>query len=167
MNNRNKLMCHKPYSIAVTPPPTPTYISNDNDAVADTGASSHYLHPKYKHLCTNIQPANTNSRVLIANGYVKTSDNKAILPLTAELNPVEKKVNILDNLQKGTLISIGQLCNDDCVVLFRKYHATILKNGKVVIQGHHNPTNDGTSQFLPYHPIIFVVRLSIINKPTA
>jgi hypothetical protein len=46
-----------------------------------------------------------------------------------------------DNLKSGSLISIGQLCDDECVALFTKYGVKILKHGKVIITGKHNAKN--------------------------
>ncbi|GKC18183.1 hypothetical protein Tco_1014965 [Tanacetum coccineum] len=37
------------------------------------------------------------------------------------------------------LISIGQLCDDDCVVSFTKIDCTISKNGKTLAKGHSLP----------------------------
>ncbi|GJV27745.1 retrovirus-related pol polyprotein from transposon TNT 1-94 [Tanacetum coccineum] len=36
------------------------------------------------------------------------------------------------------LISVGQLCNDDCVVRFTKVDCTISKNGKTLAKGHRS-----------------------------
>jgi hypothetical protein len=49
--------------------------------------------------------------------------------------------HIFDNLKSGSLISIGQLCNDKCVALFTKYDVKILKHGKVIITGKRNAKN--------------------------
>jgi hypothetical protein len=51
-----------------------------------------------------------------------------------------KSAIFFDDLQ-GSLISIGQLCDDDCVALFSKYQVDIIKDGKIIIKGKRNTTN--------------------------
>jgi len=38
-------------------------------------------------------------------------------------------------------MSIGKLCDDDCIALFTKYHVKVIKDGKVVIVSKRNQTN--------------------------
>ena len=64
-----------------------------------------------------------------------------LVPLAKELSTKAKVGHIFDGLQSGSLISIGQLCNDDCVALFMKYDIKIFKDGKVIIVGERNDTN--------------------------
>jgi hypothetical protein len=54
------------------------------------------------------------------------------------LSPDAQHVFVLDNLPAGTLVSLGQLCDDDCIALFTKYHVSIAKHGKVLITGTRN-----------------------------
>ena len=39
-----------------------------------------------------------------------------------------------------SLISIGQLCDDDCIAIFSKNDLNIFKNNKLVLQGKRNKT---------------------------
>ena len=64
-----------------------------------------------------------------------------LVPLTKELSTQAKVGHIFDGLQSGSLISIGQLCNDDCIALLTKYNVKIYKGGKVIIIGERNNTN--------------------------
>jgi hypothetical protein len=61
------------------------------------------------------------------------------LPLSPCLSTKAQSAFVLDNLQTGTLISLAQLCDDDCTALFTKYHVTILKNNSVIITGRRMP----------------------------
>jgi hypothetical protein len=45
----------------------------------------------------------------------------------------------LDNLKTGTLISLSQLCDDDCITVFTRYDIKLLKNNEVIITGKHMP----------------------------
>ena len=52
-----------------------------------------------------------------------------------------KHTFVLDALPAGTLISLGQLCDDDCIAIFTKYDVQIIKEGQVLIQGERNKTS--------------------------
>ena len=45
---------------------------------------------------------------------------------------------VFDDLKTGSLISIGKLCDDDCITLFSTFNIYIIKNNKVVITGKFN-----------------------------
>ena len=83
----------------------------------------------------------TETSVRVANGANIESSTRATIPLAAELSSAGQVDHIFDDLKSGSLISIGQLCNDDCIALFTKYHVDIIKHHKVIIQGKRNPTN--------------------------
>ena len=51
------------------------------------------------------------------NGMI-TADRKVIIPLFDELSPEAKTAMILPNLRSASLISMGQICDDGCDVLF-------------------------------------------------
>ena len=52
-----------------------------------------------------------------------------------------KHTFVLDALPAGTLISLGQLCDDGCIATFTKYDVQIKKEGQVLIQGKRNKTS--------------------------
>jgi hypothetical protein len=79
--------------------------------------------------------------VQVANGENIETTKRATIPLAPTLSPQAKIGHIFDNLKSGSLISIGQLCDDDCVALFTKYNVNIFKNGQVIITGERNDTN--------------------------
>ena len=71
----------------------------------------------------------------MSNGKVVTPTKKALLPF-----PKEFTINVMiaysfNNLKSGTLISIGQLCDDDCTAIFTKYDVKVMKNNKILIRG--------------------------------
>ena len=135
--NAHKIIRNQPrHPIPVVPPPL------EDDSIADSGASSHYLHPKYKHKCTNIIPASTGPTVQIANGELAQGTIKVAIPLPSELILSDQTGHLLKNLKTGTLFSIGQFCDNDCTALFSKYHLSIFKNGKAIIQGYRNTKNE-------------------------
>lgn len=48
-----------------------------------------------------------------------------ILPLHGLLSNTAKKANVLDGLNNASLLSIGQLCDDDCIAVFNKRYLHI------------------------------------------
>ena len=67
-----------------------------------------------------------------------TPKAKAILPLPPELTPKAKTAFAFDDIKSGALLSIGQLCDDDCIAIFSKYNFKIKKMTKYLskVDGH-------------------------------
>ena len=61
------------------------------------------------------------------------------LPLSNHLSDAAQQAFALDDLKTGTLISLPQLCDDDCIAIFSKYDVRILKNDHVIITGIRQP----------------------------
>ena len=57
------------------------------------------------------------------------------LPLSPHLSTTAQAAFVLDELKTGTLISLAQLCDDDCIALFTKYNVKIIKDNNVIITG--------------------------------
>ena len=57
------------------------------------------------------------------------------LLLSPALTKTEQTAFVLDYLKNGTLISLSQLCDDDCIALFTKYGVKRIKKYQVIITG--------------------------------
>lgn len=110
-------------------------------AIVDTGATGHYLDAADEKHCIEVQRTDTGPSVQVANGETIETTKRAVVPLATELSTPAKVGHIFDSLKSGSLISIGQLCDDDCVALFTRYDVKIIKNGQVIIIGKRNATN--------------------------
>ena len=77
----------------------------------------------------------------VANGDNIETSKRAFVPLAKELSTKAKTGHIFDDLKSGSLISIGQLCDDECIALFTKYGVKIYKDWKVIIVGQRNNVN--------------------------
>ena len=115
-------------STSIVSPPTCTS-TNYYAALADTAATHNYLEEKATEHCTNIQQA-FGPNVKVANGNIISPTKQGILKISKELSNEAQHSFIFDELKTGSLISIGQLCDDDCIALFSKYHLKILKTTK-------------------------------------
>ena len=85
-------------------------------------------------ICKNIKRA-TGPEVSVANGETITPEFKALLPLSKNLSEKAQKAFIFEDLKTGSLVSLGQLCDDDCIENFSKYNVDIIKKDTVIIQG--------------------------------
>jgi hypothetical protein len=110
-------------------------------AILDSGASGNYLDAAAEQHCIEVQETNTGPSVQVANGENIEATKRVIVPLAKELSSEAKVGHIFDSLKSGSLISLGQLCDDDCVALFTKYDVKIYKNGQVIIVGKRNAAN--------------------------
>ena len=104
------------------------------EGIPDTMATKYYITEDQLPICNEVE--NTiGPYVKVANGRVMTPTKKAILPLLKEFTRDAKVVYSFNNLKSGTLISIDQLCDDNCTAIFTKYDVKVMKNNKVLIKG--------------------------------
>jgi hypothetical protein len=110
-------------------------------AILDSGASGNCIDAAAEKHCINVTVTSTGPSVQVANGENIETTKRAIVPLAPGLSKQAKIGHIFDDLQSGSLISLGQLCHDDSITLFTQYDVKIYKNGQVIIVGKRNPTN--------------------------
>ena len=120
-------------------PPTPS--PHPPQGIADSGATDHYLTVQDQPHCSKPTPSSTNITVLAADGNKMTSSHTAQIPLAPQLSPNASTGHILKGLTTGSLISIGKLCDDECIAIFTKYNVRIVKDGRIIIQGLRNTSN--------------------------
>ena len=58
------------------------------------------------------------------------------------LSTTATTAHVLPNLKSASLLSMGQLCDDDCIVTLDKSKMTVEKNNKIILEGTRN-INDG------------------------
>jgi hypothetical protein len=64
---------------------------------------------------------------------------KGTLSMSHRLSSPAQAAFVLDDLKAGTLISLAQLCDDDCIAIFTKYDVQIIKDDQVIIKGQRMP----------------------------
>lgn len=117
---------------SVDSPPTP-------HVILDSGATGTFVaRSDLVHLC-NPTPTSTGPSVLSASGDVMSSSLHGVLPLSARLSTQAQSAFVLDDLRTGTLVSLAQLCDDDCIAVFTRYDVKVLKNDTVIITGVRTP----------------------------
>ena len=115
--------------------PTPS-TTIDTTAIADTGASGHYLRPNDPHIETN----GTKTPILVGlpNGAVLQSTNKTCKLALPQLPPDAREAHIIPGLTHSSLVSIGQLCDAGCEATFDKQKVTITKDQITLISGQRD-----------------------------
>ena len=108
---------------------------------ADTGASKSYVKPNDKHILQQRQCIKNGPQVNLPDGSIMDTIETRILPLNNLLSTMAKTGNVLKGLTNASFLSIGQLCNDNCIAVFSKYRLCIYKNGCLILKGVRNWTN--------------------------
>ena len=106
-------------------------------ALADTAATHNYLDNEASNFCDNLIPA-FGPNIKVENGNIITLNQQSTLELSNKLSKQAQLSYIIDKLATGSLISIGQLCGNDCTAFFSKYNLKIIKNNTVIIECKQN-----------------------------
>ena len=107
-------------------------------AKGDSAASKHYWRPQDKKVLDEIEQC-LGPSVLLPNNTTIVSTKKGQVPFSSDLSKEAKTAQILPRLASSSLISLGQLCDDDCVVLLNKKQLLAIKDKNIVLQGIRNP----------------------------
>jgi len=133
---------------------------------ADSGASKHYFRKSDIACLTKITPIPGPSVYLPDMTAIKIT-HKGTLPIN-NLSQHAKTVNILPELKSSSLLSLGQLCDDNCQVLLQKQDLRVFKNNKTIIKGKRNLTDGLWDVNIPSVDNTNVQKISvIIHKNTS
>jgi hypothetical protein len=129
--------------------PLSPHVLLDSGATGTFVASANVQHFRHPLLISN------GPHVLSASGDVMSSTLCGILPLSPHLSSTAQSAFVLDDLRTGTLVSLAQLCDDDCVAIFTRLGVKILKHNTVLITGSCTPNRlwSITLQVPPIHQV--------------
>ena len=117
--------------------PKPINDPQDTPAAMDTAASKHFVTNAFSENAQSSDPIYISQ----PDGSELISDRITQLQLTqSTLPPDATEANIIPTLT-DPLVSIGQLCNHDCIAVFRKHNATVYHEGQAILHGQRNYTN--------------------------
>ena len=119
-----------------------------NDPIVDAGFTGHYLDALTTIFCTR-EPSENPIKVKIHNSSTLASTYQAHISLQ-KLSSQAKHTEICPNLH-SSLISIGQLCDDECILTFDKHKFIVSKNKDIIIEGYQDPKNK-LCKWLLHHP---------------
>ena len=108
---------------------------------ADSGASKHYVRETDMKALTQISNEHNNRRVILPNNEKINVTKRGILMLNNKLSMKGKEASVLPNLKNTSLLSLGQLCDDNCEVWLNKKSLKVIKDNKTIITGERNNTD--------------------------
>ena len=106
-------------------------------AKADSGATSHYIRMTDADCLKNTKPYIGPAVLLPDAGSIKPS-KMGQLSLSSKLSKQAQTATALPELKSSSLISLGQLCDDNCIVLLDKKNMYAIKEDEVLLQGKRN-----------------------------
>ena len=109
-------------SSIVGPPQHATII-----AKADSGVSNNYWRTEDILVLTDLKDTRDGSTVQLPNNETMNKKKTGSMPLSGSLITHAKRAHIFDRLQSALIISLGQLCDDDCIFILEKNDISILK----------------------------------------
>ena len=106
-------------------------------AKGDSGATSNFICQEDQKCLQNVRPHQGPS-VILPDQDTITPTHTGTLALSNQLSSAAKMATVLPGLKTSSLISMGQLCDDDCNILLTKKHLFAVKNNHVVLTGRRN-----------------------------
>jgi hypothetical protein len=108
-------------------------------AKADSGASSHYFKPSDRTVLSSLRSTPFGPTVMLPDSTNIQATHAGQLPLHSSLSKTATTTaHILDGMTNSSLISIGQLCDDDCVAVLDKRNLQVFKRNACVLSGTRN-----------------------------
>ena len=142
MNQCNSTSYFNTNKISVISPSSNVHTLNTfSNAIAkgDSGARHYYISPKNEHILQSTMPSDVTS-VLLPNNNVVHNSTTGILPLSNNLSPTAQTAHVIPELH-SSLVSLGQLADDDCSVVLNKHKLSVFKNFKCILTDTRNTTD--------------------------
>jgi hypothetical protein len=108
-------------------------------AKADSGASSHYFMPQDTTALTNLHPTPFGPTVTLPDSTTTQANQAGSLSLHPILSTTAQKAHVLEGITNSSLISLGQLCDDNCIAILDKAKIQVYKNSICILAGSRNP----------------------------
>ena len=104
----------------------------------DTGALQHFATDRNKNLLQNLKSTNNSYPAILPDSSKITSSHIGNLPLPKDITKQGSSILVYPKITNESLLSIGQLCDDNCSALFTKSDLLVFKNNKLILRGHRN-----------------------------
>ena len=116
------------------------HLNNTNHvAKGDSVVTKHYIAPTDVPCLSNTFTTNGPS-VFLSNGETVSATAKGFLPLSTQLSSQAQQANVLPGV-RTSLISLGQLADDNCDIILTKHHLKVFKNCQCILSGASNFSN--------------------------
>ena len=139
-------------------------------AKGDSAATQNYWREEDKHCLTDLEHA-APCNIILPNATSVSPSEQGQLPLSNKLTARAKRATVLPELRSSSLISLGQLCDDNCNIILNKKKLTVYKDKEIVLEGKRN-NQDGLWDIPihenyvlpPTHPGLYTSTLRNIQK---
>ena len=111
-----------------------------------SGASKHFFKTTHLQFLRNVTKLNNGPIAYLPNNTQVQATYRGTLPIHNNISKEASEVLIFPHLQNESLLSIGQLCDDNCIVIFTKKKFFVTKMGKCLFEGFCNE-KDGLWDF--------------------
>jgi hypothetical protein len=91
--------------------------------------------PQDQTALTMLRPTPFGPTVVLPDSTHIQATHSGLLPFHRSLSDKAKTAHVLDGITNASLISVGQLCDDDCIVVLDKKLIQIFKNNKCIVEG--------------------------------
>ena len=106
-------------------------------AKGDSAASHHYWKTSDIHVLSNIHP-NKGICIHQPDSTTLLSAGQGNISISNKLTKQGTDALIVPGLCNASLISLGQLCDDDCQVLLQKHKLCAIKDHQIILEGYRN-----------------------------
>jgi len=110
-------------------------------AKSDSAASNHYWPLREAPILNNLQEDKFGPTVILPDTSNLNATQKGHLPIP-HLSKTATSTSVFHHLH-SPLISLGQLCDDDCEIYLNRKSLKVTKNNKTVLKGHRSTSGDG------------------------
>ena len=105
--------------------------------IGDSGASKHCLKSVDENILTTSKIIHNGPKALLPDCSLLSPSKDGHLPI-GDLSPTATHSLVYPKLTNASLLSIGQLCDDNCLAIFDKKELNIVKDNKIILKGHRN-----------------------------
>ena len=138
----------------------------------DSGASTHFFRKEDKDCLQDLRPNTSSPSVTLPDKTTLTPTHTGTLKISPHLSTRAQTATVLPGLKSSSLISMGQLCDDNCNVLLTKTNMYAIKKDDLVLRGVRNPrdglwdipipttiNNSPQPKLPPAHPALYQLSL--------
>lgn len=113
--------------------------TNTNTVITkgDSAVTKNYWRPEDKHILYDCRPID-GQPVTIPDGSTISPTEEGDIPISPLLSPTATKAAVMLQLKSSSLISLGQLADDDCKIFLDKKQLLALKNNNIILKGWRN-----------------------------
>ena len=106
---------------------------------ADTGASNHFTKPDHESFLKNLSKLKGGPVAYLPDTTRITASKAGQLSLSRRLSDKSQRALVYPELKNESLLSIGQLCDDNCTAIFKRKHMKIYKDEDIQINELASP----------------------------